>query len=918
MSIGKMFQLAFVINGTMSAGFSNAFSKSSQAMSHLSDTMKFVKNEQKRLNTAFDTGQLSASAYARTMRSLQKEFDQTKAKQESLSAAMSARKEASNRFSAAKSSLFSAASTAAVFSAPFIGIMDTAMDFEASMSKVKAITGATGEDFEKLTATAKVLGAKTQFSASQSAEAMTYLGMAGWKTQEIIAGMPGLLDLAAASGEDLATTADIVSDDLTAFRMSADQAGHMADVMAAASSNANTNVRLMGETFKYCAPVAGSLGYSLEDTSIAVGLMANAGIKGSDAGTALRATMTRLVKPPKEAAEALGELGVSATNSDGTMKPLRTTIAELRQKFAGLSDAEKAQKAASIAGQEAMSGFLAIINASEKDLNKLTEAIDHSEGKAAEMAKVMQENAKGAMTRLKSAAESVSLSIGGVFLPALAGVADKMAVWAGGLAEIAGKYPNAVKWTLAAGGALAGLFIYYKVTKLASEAYNIVKTATILFYQREAAMAGAAKAATKGYSGALRIITGMQWAWNAAMAANPVGVVMAGIMVLIGVGYLLYKNWDKVKAFFTTIWESPAAKFALFLTGPVGWLIAGTARIIANWDKVKAWFVTLWENPDEALNQFIDMLKGQFSGIRYWLGGIWDGIANGAAAAWDSITSGIGAAWDSFIQFISALPSLFVRGLGYVLGYLSTMPKKIGIFIDAAGDWLSKLPERCMTAGAEFVTAAGIWLSQAYDTTTTWIRDTVSSVYSWLLNLPQNCEEAGAAFIAAAESWASGAYDAVCKWIKQIPNMISNSISEAGAGISNWWAGIKQNFSVGFSAGAADGKPKYQNAKGGIYGKGAFVTSFAEESPEAAIPINGSPRAIGLWERTGELLGVKPRDGVVSGGSIAATFAPQIHIAGNADAATVQQMQQIMKESLADFERKLAALKNQKARVSYA
>lgn len=297
--------------------------------------------------------------------------------------------------------------------------------FDATMSKVKALTNATDADMKKLTDTAQQLGATTQFSATQSAEAMTYLGMAGWKTEEIIKGMPGLLSLAAASGTDLATTADIVSDDLTAFHMSADKAAHMADVMAVASTNANTNVNLMGMTFKYAGAVAGSLGYSLEDVAIATGLMANAGIKGEMAGTALRSTMTRMIDPPKDAAAALAKLGVSAKNADGSVKPFRQQINELRKSFAKLSKAEQAEAASSIAGLEAMSGFLAVVTASDKDFDKLANAIDHADGAAAKSAATMNDNLLGSMTALGSATEAVALKFGKVFEPAVRKAVNK-------------------------------------------------------------------------------------------------------------------------------------------------------------------------------------------------------------------------------------------------------------------------------------------------------------------------------------------------------------------------------------------------------------------------------------------------------------------------------------------------------------
>ena len=293
-----------------------------------------------------------------------------------------------------------------------MGIYDTVktyMDFEAQMKKVQAISGASGADFDALTAKAKEMGAATQFSATESAQALEYMAMAGWKTDDMLGGISGIMDLAAASGEDLGRVSDIVTDALTAFGLQASDSAHFADVLAQASSNSNTNVSMMGMTFKYVAPIAGALKYSIEDVGTAVGLMANAGIKGEQAGTSLRAIMTRLVDPPKEAGTAMDRLGISVENADGTMKPFRQTMKELRSTFAGLTDAEKAEMASSIAGQEAMSGFLAIVNASEADFDKLTASIDNAEGAAGNMAKTVNDNLKGDLKSLSSVWESVQL-----------------------------------------------------------------------------------------------------------------------------------------------------------------------------------------------------------------------------------------------------------------------------------------------------------------------------------------------------------------------------------------------------------------------------------------------------------------------------------------------------------------------------
>lgn len=281
--------------------------------------------------------------------------------------------------------------------------------FEEGMSKVSAISGAAGGDLEKLTDKAKEMGAKTKFSATEAASAFEYMAMAGWKTEDMLNGIEGIMNLAAASGEDLATTSDIVTDALTAFGMSASDSGRFADVLAAASSNANTNVGMMGETFKYVAPVAGALGFSVEDTAVAIGLMANSGIKASQAGTSLRSIMSRLAKPTDDVQIAMDALGISLTDSNGNMKSLNEVMGDLRKGFANLSEAEKASMAATIGGQEAMSGLLAIVNASDEDFRSLQNAINNADGAAEAMAGTMQNNLKGSLTILGSALEGFGI-----------------------------------------------------------------------------------------------------------------------------------------------------------------------------------------------------------------------------------------------------------------------------------------------------------------------------------------------------------------------------------------------------------------------------------------------------------------------------------------------------------------------------
>lgn len=283
--------------------------------------------------------------------------------------------------------------------------------FEAGMSEVKAISGASRKDLEALTNKAKEMGATTKFSATQASEGLKYMAMAGWNSQQMIAGLPGVMNLAAASGENLGTVSDIVTDALTAMGLKASDSAHFADVLATAASSSNTNVAMMGETFKYAAPVAGSLGYNIEDLAQAIGLMGNAGIKSSQAGTALRSILTRLASPPKDCAEAMEKYGISIKNSDGKMKSLMEVMENMRDSLQGLPEDEQAAAASALGGQEAMSGLLAIINASESDFNKLSKAIDNASGAAQDQADIMNDNLQGALYELGSAAESAGIEL---------------------------------------------------------------------------------------------------------------------------------------------------------------------------------------------------------------------------------------------------------------------------------------------------------------------------------------------------------------------------------------------------------------------------------------------------------------------------------------------------------------------------
>lgn len=408
---------------------------------------------------------------------------------------------------------------------PIAGVATTAVktaaDFEAAMSEVGAISGASGENMAKLTAKAKEMGATTSFSASESAEAMKYMAMAGWKTADMTEGIAGIMNLAAASGEDLATTSDIVTDGLTAFGMAAKESSRFADVMAATSSSANTNVALMGETFKYCASTAGAMGYSVEDISVAIGIMGNAGIKGSMAGTTLKNTISNLAKPTEAQAGVMKKLGISLTDNSGNMKSFAEVMDNLRSSFSGLSETEKAAAATTLAGKQSMAGLLTIVNASESDFGKLTKAINGSSGSAKEMADKMLDNLNGQLTLLKSAAEGIAITLGDKLMPHVKTVVSwvqKAADYINNLNDA--QLNNIIKWAGIAAAIGPILVIFGKMVTTVGKVYKTWGTVVQAFYK---------------FGGIVGLIT------------SPAGIVIGVLAGIALAAVLITKNWDKIK-----------------------------------------------------------------------------------------------------------------------------------------------------------------------------------------------------------------------------------------------------------------------------------------------------------------------------------------------------------------------------------
>lgn len=550
--------------------------------------------------------------------------------------------------------------------------IEVGKNFDSSMSQVAAVSGATGDDLEALRDKAKEMGASTKFSASEAADAFNYMAMAGWKTEDMLGGIEGVLALAAAGNTDLATTSDIVTDALTAFGKSADDAGRLADIMAAASSNANTNVEMMGETFKYVAPVAGAMGYSMEDTSVAIGLMANAGIKGSQAGTALRSMISRMASPTKESGTAMDQLGISITNANGTMKPLSEVLETLREKFSGLTQDQQAQYAKSLAGQEAMSGLLAIVNAAPEDFNKLTDAIKTSslnmdgftESASSigidvnQMQKAFEEVGVSADAFSEALADSEGdaelfvyglnecvkgskradevLSDLGISMGDLQTAMDDSKGSAEQMAAVMGDNLGGDLTTLGSKFEGVQITLYEKLepalrsgVDVLSDLLDVVlevidEGAEFIEWLNSGSLGAEALktvivalvAAFGGFmavQSVVALIDGMKTAFaalNAVMAANPIGLVVAAIAALVAAFLYLWNNCEEFREFWINLWDN----------------IKEIAEKV--WKAIKEVFTKAWDGIKNAFSKTKEFFKEKFESARDAVKNAWNKAGN--------------------------------------------------------------------------------------------------------------------------------------------------------------------------------------------------------------------------------------------------------------------------------------------------
>ncbi|WP_017547352.1 phage tail tape measure protein, partial [Enterococcus faecium] len=503
---------------------------------------------------------------------------------------------------------------------PLIGVGVAAAkvggDFEAQMSRVKAISGATGDTFEQMKQQAIDLGAKTAFSAKESAAGMENLASAGFNAQEIMKAMPGLLDLAAVSGGDVALASENTATALRGFGLEASEAGHVADVFARAAADTNAEVGDMGEALKYVAPVANSMGISLEETAAAIGIMSDAGIKGSQAGTTLRGALSRLARPTKAMQDTMDNLGVSFYDADGKMKPLKTQVELLKKAFEGLTPEQQQNALVTLYGQESLSGMMALIDKGPDSLGKLTKSLKDSDGAADDMARTMQDNMNSSIEQMFGAFESAAIVIQKILAPSIKKVADAIS----GLVEKFVSAPESTQRLVVAIGAIAIAIgpVLYALGMLV-KAFQTMKVGL--------GVLGNGISLFKKLGSAIGFLT------------SPVGLVIAAVALLV-VGFIyLWNTSEDFRNFWIGLWEGIKSA----VSSAVEWIQnawKSTGEWFNNlWKSIKEGADNVWTTIQEAPGKAADWIKNKWTETKEFFSSIWDGIKEAASSAWEGIVN---------------------------------------------------------------------------------------------------------------------------------------------------------------------------------------------------------------------------------------------------------------------------------------
>ena len=719
-----------------------------QAVSETREKLETLKTAQQQADEALRNGTISQDQYdalqreivetEQRLRSLEEQANQSATALQKIGATGEKLQTVGNKISSVGQKLLP---VTGVVTGLGTAAVKTAADFDSAMSRVAAVSGATGSNFDSLRDKAREMGAKTKFSATEAADAMNYMAMAGWKTEDMLSGIEGVMYLAAASGEDLATTSDIVTDALTAFGLTAADSGHFADVLAAASSNANTNVSMMGETFKYCAPVAGALGFSVEDTAEAIGLMGNAGIKASQAGTSMRSIMTNLTGDVKLSGAAIGDVTIATTNADGSMRSLSAILADCRVAFAGMTEAEKANNAEALVGKNAMSGFLALMNAAPEDIEKVSGAVNDCKDAAKNMADTMQDNLEGQLTILKSQLQELAISFGDLLMPAVRSIVSGLQ----GMVDVLNAMPDGVKRVIMIVALLAAALgpVLIIIGKTLSAIGTIMTWAPKL-------------------AGAISAVKGAFAALSATMMANPIAIVIAAIAALVAAFIYLWNTNEEFRQFWIRLWNEIKEVAVQVWTAVSQFLVSAWNGIrntaVAVWNGIRDFFSGLWAGIKTLFTTVV-------TAISTFLVGAWNGIRATVMAVWNAISAFLGSVWNGIKSVITNV----VNGNR--------------TFLQTAWNGIRTIITTVMNAIRTVISAVWNGIRTIISTVLNGIRDTVNSVWNGIRNTISSV-------VNGIKNTVSGAFNAMWNGVRSTISGIYNTIRDGLGNAVNYITGL--------------------------------------------------------------------------------------------------------------------------------
>ncbi|WP_027633057.1 phage tail tape measure protein [Clostridium hydrogeniformans] len=659
-------------------------------------------------------------------------------------------------------------------------IVSTYSTYDDQMRKVQAVSGATGKAYEALRGKAEELGAKTRFSATEAGQGMENLARAGWKTGEIMEGIGPVLSFATANAIDLGSAAGIVADGLSQFGLTAKDTTMFTDILSATASAANTDIGLLGETFKYVGPVAGSLGYKLQDVSVAIGLMANKGIKGSQAGTSLRSALTRLANPTGDSAKLMRELGISITDSTGKVKPFNTLMQELRGKFSKLNDAQKAQYASTIFGQEAMSGMLAVVNATPEEFEKMTKAVAESEGQTQKMADTMDGGLGGAIAGVKSAWEGLLIKLGEMQNGILVDAFNK-------LAQVLQSLPNEIEYV---SNKFKEFTNFLKEHETAIKAIGIIFGAVITSFVLNSAKLKIAdvgiKSFIKGFKAFKAITPIIKGAGTAfSFLTSPVGLAGIAIGLFAAAAYLIYKNWDKIGPWLSDLWNG----------------IKET--VVSVWNSIKEFFINLWNGIKEIFTTSVNAIGEFFSTA-------WQDICDFFVTAWEVITIPFKFIWELIKSIVKTGMALIEAVIGTAMQIISQLWEYVWNFLWQFLEPIWEGIKSVVQAGIGFISniisAVGNFISNIWNTiwstivgivTSIWneISYIWNSIYTFIQSILNSISNVISSIWNSIKGFISSAITSIKNIISSVWNTISSITSSIWNGIkgviSGIWNGIK-------------------------------------------------------------------------------------------------------------------------------